>query len=245
MHPETGRQASLAIAFVAGFASFVSPCVLPLVPVYLTYITGTTLEELQSATPRRTVLAHAGCFIAGFTLVFMALGAGASALGGLLRNSQAAMEAVGGVILVLFGLWMTGLLKLAFLYKQAKFQFQNKPAGFAGSVLVGAAFAVGWTPCVGPVLASILVLAGREGESLRGAALLAVYSAGMALPFLLCAVAVDRMRALLKRVGPALPFIEKAMGVLLVLIGILLATGRFGRLSGRLMGALTLWRRGS
>ncbi|MFA5139730.1 MAG: cytochrome c biogenesis protein CcdA [Elusimicrobiota bacterium] len=245
MSAEGGHQASLVIAFLAGFASFISPCVLPLVPVYLTYITGATLEELQSSTPRRTVLAHAGCFIAGFTLVFMGLGASASALGGLLRSSQALMEAVGGLVLIVFGLWMTGLLKLAFLYKQAKFQFRNKPAGFAGSVLVGAAFAVGWTPCVGPVLASILVLAGREGETLKGAALLAAYSAGMALPFLLCAVAVDQMRTLLKRVGPALPVVEKTMGVLLVLIGILLATGRFGRLSGRLMGALALWGRGS
>jgi len=220
-----------AVAFGAGVVSFASPCVLPLIPVYLAYMTGTTYEGLLRQTSRRTTLTHAGFFIFGFSMVFIALGASASALGGALWQYRSWIERCGGAVLVLLGLWMLGVLQAAFLYRDARYHFHDKPAGFLGSVLVGAAFAAGWTPCVGPVLAGILLMASREGSVGRGVLLLAAYSAGFALPLLLCALAVERFSRLLKRVGPYLPALEKATGALLLALGVLLAGGWFSRVS--------------
>ncbi|MFH1723960.1 MAG: cytochrome c biogenesis protein CcdA [Elusimicrobiota bacterium] len=231
----------LGIAFAAGGLSFLSPCVLPLIPIYLAYLSGTTFDELAAGAPRRTTLLHAALFIAGFSLVFIAMGASASAMGGLLFAYRAWIERIGGAVLVLLGLWMAGLLKVGFLYKEARYHFQRKPAGLIGSVLVGAAFAAGWTPCVGPVLAGILLLASRTGSVAQGVLLLGVYSLGFAVPLLLCALAVERSALLLNRIKPALPAIERATGALLACLGVLLAAGWYGRVSGWTLAHFPGW----
>lgn len=218
-------------AFLAGLASFLSPCVLPLIPVYLAYLAGTTCEGLLSGGSKRVVLLHAFLFILGFSLVFIALGASASALGSALWRYRVWVERAGGLAMILLGLWMIGALKAAFLYREARWRFHEKPAGFLGSIVVGAAFAAGWTPCVGPVLATILMLASREGSVLKGMFLLGVYSAGFALPLLACALAVDKALPLLKRLTPALPAIERATGAVIAVLGVLLAGGWFSRAS--------------
>ncbi|MFA6091525.1 MAG: cytochrome c biogenesis protein CcdA [Elusimicrobiota bacterium] len=222
---------NLAIAFGAGLASFLSPCVLPIIPLYLAYLCGTSYQNLLAQTDKRTTLLHSFCFVLGFSLVFIALGASASALGAGLLQWRGVVERIGGLVLILLGLWMVGLLKAGFLYHEARFHFHDKPVGFAGSVIVGAAFAAGWTPCVGPVLAGILIMASREDSVLKGVLLLTAYSAGFALPFLACALAIDRATQLIRKLSPYLSKLEKFVGGLLVLMGCMLAAGRFGQFS--------------
>jgi len=231
----------LGIAFLAGGISFLSPCVLPLIPVYLAFLTGTSVQELSSKTPRHLTLFHAGLFVLGFSLVFIAMGASASALGGLLFKYRDWIERAGGAILVLLGLWMTGWLKVGFLYKEARFHFHERPEGYLGSVLIGAAFAAGWTPCVGPILAGILMLASTAGSVAKGILLLSLYSAGFAVPLLLCAFAVERSSKILNRIKPALPVIERATGILLILMGVFMASGWYSRLSGWVLSSFPGW----
>lgn len=221
----------LGLAFAAGLVSFLSPCVLPMIPVYLASLAGTSFDELTSKTPRRLILINAAFFILGFSLVFIALGASASYLGKMLFVYRGWIERAGGIVLILFGLWMTGLLSVGFLYKDARFHFDKKPAGILGSVLIGAAFAAGWTPCVGPQLSAILLMAGRSGSVMTGVLLLAVYSLGLAIPLFLCALALDRAIPLLNRIKPWLNTIEKAAGALLIVLGIVLAAGWFSRVA--------------
>lgn len=202
--------------------------------------------------PRGKTLAHSTFFILGFSLVFILLGASASAAGDALSRHGIWIERAGGSFLILLGLWMSGVFRAgvfdrlglsALLYKDARWHFQDKPAGLLGSALVGAAFAAGWTPCVGPVLAGILLLASRSGSVGRGVLLLCAYSAGFALPLLLCALAVDRFARVLARVKPWLPSIEKATGAVLALIGLALALGRFSRASTWALSFFSGWGR--
>ncbi|MEK7656427.1 MAG: cytochrome c biogenesis protein CcdA [Elusimicrobiota bacterium] len=241
---------SFLIAFLAGLASFLSPCVLPLIPVYLAYLTGTTYDQLVETAPRARTLAHSAFFILGFSLVFILLGASASVAGDALQRHGIWIERAGGAFLILLGLWMSGLFRAgvfdrlgltAVLYKDARWHFQDKPAGFLGSVLVGAAFAAGWTPCVGPVLAGILLLASRSGSVGQGVLLLCAYSAGFALPLLLCALAVDRFAKVLSRIKPWLPVLEKATGAALALVGLALAMGSFSRASTWALSFFSGW----
>ncbi|MFH2203312.1 MAG: cytochrome c biogenesis protein CcdA [Elusimicrobiota bacterium] len=233
----------VGLAFVAGLASFVSPCVLPLIPVYLATLSGATFDELTSKTPRRLVLINAGFFILGFSLVFIAMGASASYLGRVLFAYRVWIERLGGIALVLFGLWMVGVLKVGFLHKEGRFHFDRKPAGLLGNVLVGAAFAAGWTPCVGPQLSAILVMAGRSGSVGTGVLLLSIYSLGMALPLFLCALALERAIPLLNRIKPKLPAIERGAGILLILLGAVLAAGWFSRLATWPLSFFPSWTR--
>ncbi|MDE2290468.1 MAG: cytochrome c biogenesis protein CcdA, partial [Elusimicrobia bacterium] len=172
------------LSFAAGLASFLSPCVLPLIPVYLAFLTGTSFKELTTETPRRVVLMNALAFTLGFSLVFIAMGASASALGAALITYRAWVERLGGAALCVFGLWQLGVIRMDFLYREARVHFQEKPAGLAGSVAVGAAFAAGWTPCVGPQLGAALSLASLSGSVGEGVGLLLAYSAGFAVPLL-------------------------------------------------------------
>lgn len=225
---------SFGLAFVAGLASFLSPCVLPLVPSYVTFVTGMTLEDLTEdgrAKARRHAAVHAALFVLGFTLVFMALGAGASALGSTLRRSLPLIQQVGGVVIVLFGLYMLGLLRLPGLMRERRVQLASKPAGRFGSVLVGMAFGAGWTPCVGPVLASILLYAGMKATMTKGMLLLGVYGLGLGVPFFVAAVALNWYLAGAQRMRRWLRPIEIGAGVLMVAVGILLFTGKFTILS--------------
>ena len=190
-----GPDVSLFIAFAAGLLSFVSPCVLPLVPSYITYITGLTLEELTSDTERArvrgTIILNSLLFIAGFSAVFIAFGASASLAGQLLLTYQDFIRKLGGVLIIVFGLYVMGLLKLKFLMADKRMHFTSRPAGYVGSFLIGVAFAAGWTPCVGPILGTILLYASTTDSMLTGVKLLTSYSLGIGLPLFITALAID------------------------------------------------------
>lgn len=224
----------LFVAFLAGLLSFLSPCVLPLVPSYIGFLTGMTLPEMTGR--RRVALLHAVLFVAGFSLIFILLGASATALGGALKYYQAWIARVGGVLVILFGLVCLGVVKAGFLEQERRLQLQHKPVGYLGSVLVGMAFGAGWTPCIGPVLGAILSLAATSDSVPRGMLLLGVYSAGLAVPFLLAAVAVESFLEWFQRFRRYLPWVMRVSGVLLIFVGILMATGQFTRLAGWLQG---------
>jgi cytochrome c-type biogenesis protein len=222
------------VAFAAGLLSFLSPCVLPLVPSYLGFLTGLTLPEAQAR--RRVTVVHALLFVAGFSLVFILLGATATALGRTLNYYQVWVQRVGGALIVVFGLACLGVLPGGFFTRERRLHLEHKPVGYLGSALVGMAFAAGWTPCIGPVLGGILSLAATTVDVQRGVLLLAVYSAGLALPFLLAALAIEWFLQWFQRFRPLLPWVMRLSGGLLVLVGFLLLTGEFTRLAGWLQG---------
>jgi cytochrome c-type biogenesis protein len=235
---------SLLAAFAAGLLSFVSPCVLPLVPGYISYISGITLDEMRgtsplpeagaeavSSTARRQVLLSSVAFVIGFSLVFVSLGASASAVGQLLLPRLRLLGRIAGAVIILFGLHMMGVLKIGWLYKEKRAQTKKRPAGFLGAVLVGIAFAFGWTPCIGPILAAILTVAAAQNTVAKGVQLLAVYSLGLGIPFLVTALAINQFFAVVARIRRYYHAIEIASGVLLVLIGALIMTNRFTLIS--------------
>jgi len=225
---------SFALAFVAGLLSFLSPCVLPLIPSYVGFLTGLTLEELEVR--RGTAVAHALWFVAGFSLIFIALGATASALGVLVLRSQVWIGRIGGGVVILFGLYLLGVLRPALLMRERKVQLARKPLGYLGSAFVGITFGAAWTPCIGPILGAILTLAAAQASVGHGAALLTAYSAGLALPFVVTALALDRFLAWFQRFRPYLVWVERTAGTLLILLGLLLVTDRFTLLAGWLQG---------
>jgi cytochrome c-type biogenesis protein len=227
------------VAFLGGLLSFLSPCVLPLVPSYLGFLTGMTLEEMEDR--RHWAFWHALLFVAGFTLVFLALGAGATALGATLKYHKMTMARVGGVLIIAFGIYALGFVRFGFFERERRWQLDRKPVGFLGSLLVGMAFAAGWTPCLGPILAGILTLAGTTEELSRGMLLLGAYSMGLAVPFLLAALAVDRFRDWFQRFRRWLPWVQRASGVLLIMVGLLLVTGEFTRLAAMLTNLTPDW----
>jgi cytochrome c-type biogenesis protein len=226
------EDVSYLAALVAGVLSFVSPCVLPLVPGYLSFISGVSLEgahtgaALPEGTTRRVFLASIA-FVLGFTVVFVALGASASKVGLLLNEQLWILTKIAGVLVILFGLHTMGLLKIGALYRQAQIDVKRKPAGPLGAFVVGLAFAFGWTPCIGPILGSILALAAREDSVSQGALLLSVYSLGLGVPFLATSLAVDRFFGAFRRVRKYYRMIEIVAGLLMVVIGVLLVLDRF------------------
>jgi cytochrome c-type biogenesis protein len=225
------RNVSMLVAFSAGVFSFLSPCVLPLFPSYLSFITGMSLEQLQAQdaqkTERRRILGHSLAFILGFSMVFVAMGASFSALGQLLFDWRDPIRMVGGGLIVVFGLYIAGLLPLSWLGRYQQVQLRSKPAGLVGSWVVGVTFAIGWTPCVGPILGSILSLAGTAETVTAGMALLGAYSAGLALPFFLSSLALGAFLVAFRRFRPWIPVVERAAGVLLVVVGVLVLTNYF------------------
>ncbi|HEX7018945.1 MAG TPA: cytochrome c biogenesis protein CcdA [Gemmatimonadaceae bacterium] len=230
---------SIGLAFLAGLASFLSPCVLPLVPSYVTFITGMTVDELTEGTrdsARRHAMLHAALFVLGFSLVFMALGATATVLGATLRRALPLVQQIGGIAIVLFGLYMLGALRLPWLMRERRLHLASKPAGKAGTVLVGVAFGAGWTPCVGPVLASILLYAGMKATMAKGMLLLGAYALGLGVPFFVAAVGLNWYLAGAHRLKRWLRPIEITAGALLVVAGVLLFTGRFTILSNFFAG---------
>lgn len=222
-------QLSLLVAFTAGLFSFLSPCVLPLFPSYLSFITGMSVEDLQgpAGQSRGRVILHSLAFIFGFSLIFVSLGASFSALGQLLLSYRDIIRQVGGVLIVLFGLYIAGVLNLSWFGRTSQIQFRSKPAGYLGSALVGITFAIGWTPCVGPILGSILSLAGTSETIQRGTALLVAYSLGLAAPFFVSSLAVGKFLQVFRRIRRFVPVFERAAGVLLVVVGILVFTNYF------------------
>lgn len=230
---------SLIAAFTAGILSFLSPCVLPLVPAYLAVLAG----GRDKAGSRSAAILRAGLFILGFTLVFVLLGLGASAVGQALRSSRYVITRfggvfpitrLGGVLLILLGLHQTGLLRLVPLYRERRLAMPRGGTAFA-AFLIGIVFALGWTPCVGPVLAAILTLAGTTGRLSQGAVLLVAYSAGLGLPFLAVALGYESLRSQLGWLGRFTPYFEAASGILLILLGLLLVFGRLDFLQ-RMLG---------
>lgn len=219
---------SVWAALLAGVVSFLSPCVLPLVPPYLVYLAGTSLERLAGAEEkpqvRRDAALAALLFVAGFATVFIALGASASAFGSLLRSYSHAFSIIAGLAIILMGLHFLGLTPIALLAREKRIQ-AAKPVGLWGAYVMGLAFAFGWTPCIGPILAAILAVAASEATVARGAGLLAVYSAGLGIPFLVAALAVEPFAAFLVRFRRHLPKVEKTMGGLLVLTGVAFLSG--------------------
>lgn len=223
-----------AAAFGAGALSFVSPCVLPLVPPYLSYITGASLEEIEGRAGWRARLAVLGvalAFVLGFSTVFVGLGATASVFGQLLNRWSAVLATVAGIAIILMGLHFLGLFRIAALYREARFQSRCLKAGPLGAYAMGLAFAFGWTPCIGPVLAAILAVAGTRDQVGEGALLLAVYSAGLGLPFLAAAAFAARFAAFMRRFRAHFRKVEMTMGAILVLTGVLFLTGGMQRLS--------------
>lgn len=215
---------------LAGLVSFLSPCVLPLVPPYLSYIGGTTFEELAEtddvdAKIWRRVVTAAVFFVAGFTTVFVGLGAGASAFGQLIQTYRAPLSLAAGIVIILFGLHFLGVLRVSMFYKEARISGPSETASLLGAYLMGLAFAFGWTPCIGPILATVLTVAANENSMGAGVRLLFVYSLGLGIPFILAAVAIKPFLGFMHRFKRHFGTLEKVMGLLLVLTGVMFLLG--------------------
>ena len=221
---------TIVAALLAGLVSFLSPCVLPLVPPYLVYLAGTSLERLADAEAeprvRRETLAAAMLFVAGFSTVFVGLGAGASAIGALLRFYSNEIGILAGIVIVVMGLHFLGITPIRLLHREKRLEIQ-RPVGLWGAYVMGLAFAAGWTPCIGPILAAILAIAATEATVAKGAGLLAVYSLGLGVPFIIAAFAIEPFAAFLARFRAHLGHMEKVMGGLLVLTGVAFLAGFF------------------
>lgn len=222
------QDLSLLIAFSAGVLSFLSPCVLPLVPSYVAFITGLSFDELTYEHPkgklRRIILGHSLLFILGFSVLFTLLGASATFLGQFLAVHRDTIRIVGGILIILFGLLISGVFSVGFLQQEKKFHLQSKPLGYLGSFLVGVTFAAGWTPCVGPILSSILLYASTAEKMQSGIQLLLFYSLGLGLPFLACALALNTFMNAFQKARRYLGAFTKVGGVLLIIVGVLLLT---------------------
>ena len=227
----------IAVAFLAGLLSFLSPCVLPLVPSYVSFVTGLGMEELEAGggQVKRVTLLHSLLFVAGFSAIFLLMGASATYVGQLLRLYQDWIARIGGLVIILFGVYLLGLIPIRALSREHRFQFQRKPVGYIGSVVVGIAFGAGWVPCIGPILGGILMLAATRANVAEGVGLLGVYSAGLAIPFVLSAVALTAFLSWFARFRRYLRYVEWAAGLLLILVGLLLVTGKFTWLAGWLV----------
>lgn len=222
------QDVSIPAALAAGIISFLSPCVLPLVPPYLIYLTGATIEHVandeESRASKRAVMLSALVFVLGFSTVFVALGASASLIGGLIRAWSTQLSIVAGIAIILMGLHFLGLTRIGFLMREGRLPIP-KPVGLWGAYVMGLAFAFGWTPCIGPILAAILSVAASETTVMKGAGLLAVYSAGLGIPFLIAAFMVEQFSSVLARMKKHLATVERVMGVLMILVGIGFLTG--------------------
>jgi cytochrome c-type biogenesis protein len=225
-----GQNVTLLAAFAAGFLSFVSPCVLPLIPGYISFVSGVSVEEMRAdaapATSRLQVFLTSLAFVIGFSLVFVALGASATAVGKFLFARLPLFSKIAGAVLIVFGLHTMGVFRLAFLDTEKRVHSQRKPAGPLGAMLVGVAFAFGWTPCIGPILGGILAIAGSKNSVAEGVTLLAVYSLGLGIPFLITSLAINQFFGAAKRIRKYYHAIELASGALLIVIGLLIISGQ-------------------
>lgn len=230
------ESVGLFTAFLFGVLSFLSPCVLPLVPGYISFISGLSFEELENEKKFlfKTFLSSV-FFVLGFSVVFVSLGASATAVGKFLSDNMNVISKVAGVIIVLFGLHMTGIFKIKFLNYEAKLKTQGKPLGLIGAFIIGFAFAFGWTPCIGPVLATILVLASQQETVKQGILLLSVYSLGLGIPFILTSLSINLFFKWFSKIRKHLNVVEIVSGVILILLGILIFTNSLGLVSAYIM----------
>lgn len=222
------------LAFSAGLLSFLSPCVLPLIPAYVSYLAGSALSDISSAKDKQHLLKRSAGFIIGFSLVFIVLGASVSGLGRLLNNNIGILRKAGGIVTILMGLHMTGLFKIRLLYSEKRLLHPGEGPGSASSIFIGMAFAAGWTPCIGPILSSILVYAGSMATIGKGIFLLAAYSLGLAIPFLLTAYAIGSFSKYYRRFSKYLPAVSVVSGILMIIMGILVFTNQLTAISGYL-----------
>ncbi len=220
------------VAFTAGLLSFLSPCVLPLIPSYVTFITGLSLDDATRA--RRAALVHSLLFVLGFSLIFIALGAGATALGRLLIAYRGAITKIGGVLIIVFGLYLLGVFNVALFARERRVHLADKPAGYLGTVLVGIAFGAGWTPCIGPILGAIFTYNMSNPDLVRGTGLLGAYSLGLAVPFVASALALQHFLDFFARIRSKLLVLSRVSGALLIVVGVLMITNQFTRLATRL-----------
>ncbi len=231
-----GSGVSIVISFFAGVLSFLSPCILPLFPSYITYITGKSFEDIKrlnsSSSLRRVTALHSLFFIIGFSIVFVSLGVTISYLGSFFGIRRLWLERVGGVVIVLLGLHISGAFRLRFLDLEKRPVFSRKGIGYFGSLLIGMAFAIGWTPCVGPILSTILIYASTLESIPRAIVLLLSYSLGLALPFFIASLAVNQFLFIFNHFKAFMKFIPVVTGVFLIIVGILLFLGQYSRLSG-------------
>ncbi len=230
------------MAFAAGVISFLSPCVLPLIPGYISFITGFSLEEINAADEskalisrdNRIILINAIFFITGFSIVFILLGASATWIGTFILSKMSILSKIAGMIIIFFGLFKMGLIRPLFFYKEVKFQIKDKKFGLAGAMLIGASFAFGWTPCIGPVLGGILAYAGTLEKVSQGMFLLLIYSMGMGIPFLLTALGVNKFFVYFNKIKKHLGLLEKITGIIMVILGVMIFTNTLTLIPGYL-----------
>jgi len=226
---------SYSAALIAGLLSFFSPCILPLIPAYFSFITGLSLDELteNKAETRRKVILSTVFYVAGFSFIFILFGASASFLGGIASQYAWIIRYLGGGIVIVFGLHLLGIINIKALHFEKRLHVQEKPLHLMGTFVIGMAFGAGWSPCIGPMLGSILIVAGNQNTILKGILLLAVYSAGLALPFLILSFFIHSILDIMKRATKLINIINKVSGILLIVIGLLLIFDKF-----RLLGTL-------
>lgn len=233
---------SYIVALVAGILTYLSPCLLPMIPAFIAYITGVSFSDFKDETKRgevrRKTIAHALCFIAGFSMIFVALGLTATLLGKVLFHYQKFIRIAGGILIMLFGMQLSGILKLNFLVKERKFSVATRSASYLSSFLIGVTFAAAWTPCAGPILGSILVLAGAKANVMVGARLLTVYSIGIAIPFFVTALLVNTFLEHINKLQKALNTFNKIGGIFLIVIGFLMATNYLAVISERVLSSV-------
>ena len=229
------KDVSFSLAFLAGVLSFLSPCVLPLVPSYITFITGVSFEDLKEGTDRKRIrfltITNSLAFIGGFSLIFIALGASSSMIGGFLLQYQDWIRIIGGVLVIFFGLFVSGIIRLDFLTRERKFHLSGKPAGYVGTFLVGMTFAAAWTPCIGPILGTILLYASSKGSAAYGFKLLAVYSLGLALPFFISSLMFNSFLSYSAKIRKYMRGIMLVSGLVLIAFGVLLLTNNVRQLT--------------
>ena len=226
---------SFPAAFLAGLLSFLSPCVLPLIPAYFTFITGFSLEELtkdDSTEIRKKVVLATVSFVLGFSLVFILMGASASYLGGLFFNYKELIRIIGGILIILLGIHLTGIIRIRGLDFEKRIHMEKKPLHFLGTFIIGMAFGAGWSPCIGPLLGSILIIAGNQETIGQGIMLLGIYSAGLAIPFVIMSIFINFLLIFIKKASKALKYINAVAGVLLIVVGLILVTNKLYFLIG-------------
>ncbi|MDA8079215.1 MAG: cytochrome c biogenesis protein CcdA [Nitrospiraceae bacterium] len=229
------KDVSFPLAFLAGLLSFLSPCVLPLIPSYVSFITGVSFEDLKEGSDRKKIrfltIINSASFILGFSFIFVALGASSSAVGRFLFQYQDWIRNIGGVLVIFFGLFVSGIIRLDFLTKERKFHLSGKPAGYIGSFFVGMTFAAAWTPCIGPILGTILLYAGSQGSASYGFKLLAVYSLGLGIPFFVSSLMFNSFLSYSAKIRKHMRVVMIISGLLLIVFGILLLTNNIRQLT--------------
>lgn len=229
------QTVSFPAAFVAGLLSFFSPCVLPLIPAYFTFITGFSIEELTekyNSEIRKKVFLSTFLFVLGFSLVFILMGASASYLGGLMYTYKKLIRIIGGILIIILGIHLTGLIRIPGLDFEKRITLEKKPLHFLGTLIIGMAFGAGWSPCIGPLLGSILIIAGSQETVWQGVILLGIYSAGLAIPFIIISIFINFLLTFIKKVSKALKYVNVVAGVVLIVVGLILVSNKLYVFSG-------------